>query len=123
MRLFQSVFALLLAGCAAPPAPPVASSTPTRTVPATLLRQLDNADEEIKKHDYRSAARHSEDLLKQLKLFEQSQDAQIRAHQLAAEAYIGSKRKNKAVPHYRALVHLEPARAAEYKAVLWKLGH
>lgn len=113
------------AGCA--PAPPVAISTPQSTqtpgVPASLLRQLDNAEGEVKAHAYQKAAHHAEDVLKQLKLFESSQQAQVRAHLTAAGAYLGWNRKNKAIPHYRALVRLDPDHAAEYRRALKKLGH
>ena len=122
-KFVVALLAVWMTGCAAKPPVAVSSPSPTPGVPASLLRQLDNAEGEVKAHAYQNAARHSEDLLKQLKLFQSSQEAQIRAHLTAASAYLGWNRKNKAIPHYRALVRLDPAHAAEYKRALRKLGH
>lgn len=113
-----------ISGCARTP---VASPTPVASTPApvspALLRQLSYAESEIRKGAYASAARHAEDLLKQFKLFQGSQELQIRAHKVAGAGYIGSKRKTKAIPHYRALVKLDPANKPEYRTMLRKLGH
>ncbi len=115
---------LAISGCARPP---VASPTPAVATPApvsqALLRQLSFAESEIQNKAYASAARHAEDLLKQFKRFEGSQEAQIRAHKVAGVGYAKSKRTTKAIPHYRALVKLDPANKAEYRKVLRKLGH
>jgi len=125
VKKFVLLIGVCFAGCAS--APPVATSTPqssqTPGVPASLLRQLDNAEGEVKAHAYQQAAHHAEDLLEQLKLFQFSQSAQVRAHLTAASAYLGWNRKNKAIPHYRALVRLDPDHAAEYRRALKKLGH
>lgn len=123
LALLLLLVGLSLGGCAAPVAPPTPVVPTPVLVSQALLRQLSYAEGELHRGAYASAARHAEHLLKQFRLFEGSEDAQIRAHKVAGAGYIGSKRKTKAIPHYRALVKLDPAQKAEYRKVLRKLGH
>lgn len=124
MLVLLLLASFFLVGCSGTPAPtPIATAATPAPVSQALLRQLSYAEGEIEKRAFASAVRHAEHLLNQFKLFKHSEAEQIRAHKVAGVGYIETRRKSKAIPHYRALIKLDPAHKDEYKRILKKLGH